>query len=318
MLAKQQICFLGAGNMAEAIMVGLLEQQIPAKQIIASDPLAARLKQLEVNLQIRTCSSNKLAVAGADLVVLSVKPQVAMGVLQELGGSLPPDCLVLSIMAGVTTTTIEEALPAGTRVIRAMPNTPALVQQAATALCTGRAATPQDVNVAMELFNALGSVYQVSEGQMDIVTGLSGSGPAYVFSFIEALSDAGVKNGLERAGKIIMPIFFCILLLLAIFGLFSPGGMQAVQFLFTPDWSKLTPPVMLEAKVPAPELAVPEMVIEPELEALWLSRKMVLPSEAVSSIPSAVEFSLAVIPVFDETSLKALTAALRPEAVLPP
>ncbi len=198
MLAKQQICFLGAGNMAEAIMVGLLEQQIPAKQIIASDPLAARLKQLEVNLQIRTCSSNKLAVAGADLVVLSVKPQVAMGVLQELGGSLPPDCLVLSIMAGVTTTTIEEALPAGTRVIRAMPNTPALVQQAATALCTGRAATPQDVNVAMELFNALGSVYQVSEGQMDIVTGLSGSGPAYVFSFIEALSDAGVKNGLPR------------------------------------------------------------------------------------------------------------------------
>jgi pyrroline-5-carboxylate reductase len=99
---------------------------------------------------------------------------------------------------GITTETIEAALPQGTRVIRAMPNTPALVQQAATAFCTGRHATAQDVNVAMELFSALGVVYQVTEQQMDIVTGLSGSGPAYVFSFIEALADAGVKNGLPR------------------------------------------------------------------------------------------------------------------------
>lgn len=198
MLAKQQICFLGAGNMAEAIMIGLLDQQVPAKQIIASDPLNARLRQLESSLQIRTCSSNQLAVVGADLAILSIKPQVSPAVLAELASCLPPDCLVVSIMAGITTETIEAALPQGTRVIRAMPNTPALVQQAATAFCTGRHATAQDVNVAMELFSALGVVYQVTEQQMDIVTGLSGSGPAYVFSFIEALADAGVKNGLPR------------------------------------------------------------------------------------------------------------------------
>lgn len=198
MLADNKIGFIGGGNMAEAIIKGLISGGIAPRSIIVSDPVQARRAHLATTLSVRTTDDNSEVASESDLIVLSIKPQVAANALSALEGAITPNKLVVSIMAGISTTFIEESLPSGSRVIRAMPNTPALVQAGATAICGGRRASDDDLALAKELFSLTGTVYQVGERQMDAVTGLSGSGPAYVFSFIEALADAGVKNGLTR------------------------------------------------------------------------------------------------------------------------
>ena len=140
------------------------------------------------------------AARQAGIIILAIKPQVAAAVLTALEPAMTSDKLIISIMAGISTGFIEGRLTnvKDVRVVRAMPNTPALVQSAATAVCPGKNATGQDLETAREIFSLVGAVVSVTEKQMDAVTGLSGSGPAYVFTFIEALSDAGVKNGLQR------------------------------------------------------------------------------------------------------------------------
>jgi len=198
MLQNNTIGFIGGGNMAVAIIKGLVAGGMAPRSIIVSDPVLDRRARLSSLLSVRTTDDNNEVAQEADLLVLSIKPQMAANVLSSLEGSITQQKLVVSIMAGVSTTLIEESLQNGTRVVRAMPNTPALVQAGATAICGGRRATEADLNLARELFSMVGAVYQVGERQMDAVTGLSGSGPAYVFLFIEALSDAGVKNGLSR------------------------------------------------------------------------------------------------------------------------
>jgi len=190
--------FIGGGNMAEAIIKGLINSGIAPRSIIVSDPVLDRRAHLASTLQVKTTDDNSEVVQESDLIVLSIKPQMATSVLSGLESAISPQKLVLSIMAGISTTFIEESLQNGARVIRAMPNTPALVQAGATAICSGRRSTEADLELAKELFSLVGTVFLVGERQMDAVTGLSGSGPAYVFSFIEALSDAGVKNGLPR------------------------------------------------------------------------------------------------------------------------
>lgn len=198
MLQNSTIGFIGGGNMAEAIIKGLVAGGMAPRNIIVSDPVLDRRAHLATSLQARTSDDNVEVAKEADLIVLSIKPQLAASVLSSLEGGVTPQKLVVSIMAGISTTFIEESLPNGCRVVRAMPNTPALVQTGATAICGGRRATGDDMEMARELFKLVGTVYQVGEKQMDAVTGVSGSGPAYAFSFIEALADAGVKNGLPR------------------------------------------------------------------------------------------------------------------------
>lgn len=193
------IAFIGAGNMAHALIQGLIATaRLPPQRIVASDPDDSRLRTLQSELSIRVTSNNPDAVADADVVVLATKPQVLGTVLEELAAALRPDTLVISIAAGVPTRRIQEGLAEGTRVVRTMPNTPALVGAGSTAVAAGLHATEEDLQVAQQLFESVGIVVRVLESHLDAVTGLSGSGPAYVFSMIEALRDAGVREGLSE------------------------------------------------------------------------------------------------------------------------
>jgi len=197
MLEGKRIGFIGGGNMAEAIIKGLLAGGVSAEAIMVAEPLQPRREYLSSEYSVLT-NDNLDVAKRSDIIILAVKPQVAASVLTGLEPVISTDKLIISIMAGISTDFIEKTLTSGVRVVRTMPNTPALIQSAATAVCPGRKATDQDIETAREIFTRVGTVVAVPEKQMDAVTGLSGSGPAYVFTFIEALSDAGVKNGLPR------------------------------------------------------------------------------------------------------------------------
>ncbi len=193
------VAFIGAGNMAGALIRGLIGTgTMPADRIIAADPDTARLGELDRALGVRTTANNAEALAQADVVVLATKPQVFPSVLAALGGSLRLDALVVSIAAGVSTGIIESALRPKARVVRTMPNTPALVGAGATAVAGGSHATEADLALVETLFRSVGLCVRVPETQIDAVTGLSGSGPAYVFAMVEALRDAGVREGLSQ------------------------------------------------------------------------------------------------------------------------
>ncbi|MCA9623267.1 MAG: pyrroline-5-carboxylate reductase [Myxococcales bacterium] len=197
-LSEERIAFVGGGNMAEALLAGLLEAGVAPERICASDPSASRRDHLAARHGVAVSASNAAAVAGATLVVLAVKPSVVVPACREIAAAVASEALVLSIAAGVPTATIEAELPEGARVVRAMPNTPALVQAGATAVAPGHAAGDADLALAEAVFGAVGLTVRVPESGLDAVTGLSGSGPAYVMLMIEALADGGVKAGLPR------------------------------------------------------------------------------------------------------------------------
>lgn len=194
----RKIAFIGGGNMAEAIMRGLLREDVGVGVCVAEinprrrDELTARFPH------VRVVSDAAEAAQWGEVVILAIKPQQAEGALDLIERAVTPEKLVISIMAGIPCAKIEANLPPGCRVIRAMPNTPALIGAGATAVCQGRKASADDLDIARQIFALVGVAVSVEEKLMDAVTGLSGSGPAYVFTFIEALSDAGVKNGLPR------------------------------------------------------------------------------------------------------------------------
>jgi len=195
----RSIGFLGAGNMAEAMIRGLLAGAgVDPASIAASGPRPQRMEELAARYRIRTTTDNIELVEHARILVLSVKPQIIDQVLLEVSQHLHADTLVISVAAGVPTDAIEGRLRPGTRVVRAMPNTPALVQAGATAIARGSHATDEDLALARIVFDAVGITVELDEGQLDAVTGLSGSGPAYIFLILEALADAGVKVGLSR------------------------------------------------------------------------------------------------------------------------
>lgn len=198
MLDGKTIGFIGGGNMAEAIIKGLLAGGLPAASILVAEPVSQRRAFLTSEYGVELHDENLNIIRRADIVILAIKPQVAASVLTGLEAAISSDKLVISIMAGISTDFIEKIFANGARVVRVMPNTPALIQGAATAVSPGRKATDQDLEIAREIFSRVGTVVTIPEKQMDAVTGLSGSGPAYVFTFIEALADAGVKNGLPR------------------------------------------------------------------------------------------------------------------------
>jgi pyrroline-5-carboxylate reductase len=195
----RRLGFLGAGNMAGALIKGLLHGEVlPAGQIIASDVKEERLEQLRSAHGIKTTTDNHALLRESDVLVLSVKPQVIDKVLTEVSARVRPDQLVVSVAAGVPVEALEARLPPGSRVVRAMPNTPATVQAGATAIAGGAHASADDLRIARELFEAVGRVVVLDEALLDAVTGLSGSGPAYLMLIIEALADGGVKVGLHR------------------------------------------------------------------------------------------------------------------------
>lgn len=198
MLTHHSIGFIGGGNMAEAIIKGLLAGGVSAAQIRVADPLTSRREFLASQYAVTVTESCQDVAGTTDIIILAIKPQMAGGVLREMAPAVSAEKLVISIMAGISTGFIEEALSGDLRVVRVMPNTAALIQAAATAICAGQNASEHDLEMTREIFSRVGTVVTTSEKLMDAVTGLSGSGPAYVFGFIEALSDAGVKNGLAR------------------------------------------------------------------------------------------------------------------------
>jgi len=184
--------------MAEAVIGGLLSGQVcSAESIWATDPVAERRDRLKSQFGIRVGSSNREAVDKADVVVLAVKPQTLPAVLSELGPILA-HALVISIVAGATIGMIAEQIAGESRIVRTMPNTPALIREGMTALAPGAGVSNEDVGLVRTMFEAVGLVVLVEERLMDAVTGLSGSGPAYIFQAIEALADGGVMMGLSR------------------------------------------------------------------------------------------------------------------------
>lgn len=194
----KKLGFIGAGNMAEAMMRGLLRSGlVTPSDLWASDVNTERLAQLRETHGLHTGTNLEVARA-ADVVVLAVKPQIMDRVLREIAPEIGRERVVISIAAGVPVEAIERRLHPPTRIIRSMPNTPALVSQGATALAPGPHATEEDLELAVRIFRSVGQTVVVDESQLDAVTGLSGSGPAYVFLVIEALADAGVKVGLSR------------------------------------------------------------------------------------------------------------------------
>lgn len=198
-LSGRRVVLLGAGNMAEALIRGLLKAGLlEPKNIVATAPRAERRAELHASYGITTLEDNRAALQGADVVILSVKPQILDKVLREVAPAVPAQALIVSVAAGFPIAAIEERLGSGSRIVRAMPNTPALVGAGATAIAMGAHARPEDRDQAKAIFEAVGMVTVVDETLLDAVTGLSGSGPAYVFMIIEALSDAGVKVGLPR------------------------------------------------------------------------------------------------------------------------
>ena len=200
MLRSQTLAVLGAGNIGRAIIGGLLRgDDVPAAQITATRRSADGRARLADQLPgIEVTADNPSAVQGASVVIVSVKPQNAVELLAEIAPHVAPGTLVLSTLAGVTTAALAEALGQDLPVVRAMPNTPALVDEGATAIAPGAHADALHVALARAVFEAVGIVEEVPEHLMDAVTGLSGSGPAYVFMVIEALTDAGVRQGLPR------------------------------------------------------------------------------------------------------------------------
>lgn len=199
MRAKLTIGFLGAGKMATALANGFIRAGLVApKQMIASDPSAPARSAFAKATGARITESNSEVARFAQVLFLAVKPDQVVGVLSEIRNDFSPDHLLISIAAGVPLAKLEAGLNANARLIRVMPNTPALIGASASAFSLGKGAQPRDGELVEKLLSAVGVAFQLKEYLLDAVTGLSGSGPAYVYLIIEALSDGGVAAGLPR------------------------------------------------------------------------------------------------------------------------
>jgi pyrroline-5-carboxylate reductase len=196
-----RVGFIGAGNMASSIITGLLDRGLPPGNIRASDPSDESLARLKAAGPIFTSRDNRDVVSEVDVVILAVKPQVMLDALSSVRDQLSAQgCIVISIAAGITLGSLESQLGSATPIVRCMPNTPALLQQGASALFANTATEPAQRQVAQAVMGAVGTVcWLESEAQMDAVTALSGSGPAYFFLLLEAMVDAGEQLGLDRA-----------------------------------------------------------------------------------------------------------------------
>lgn len=211
-LPRLKIGFIGSGQMATALSMGIINSSVLANNshVIVSDPYETQLDKIQSRfnqmpndirkrISFSTTIHNKQCIKDCDVIVLAVKPQIIPYVFKELKLEWNSKSLIISIMAGVTLDTLQNALPAGQRILRIAPNMPALCNAMAAGMIKGRFATDADLNLAMTLLKSMGMLKVVEkESILDILTGLSGSGPAFVFMFIESMADAGVKCGLSR------------------------------------------------------------------------------------------------------------------------
>ena len=199
MPSKSTVGFLGAGKMATALAKGFVRAAlVTPKDILASDPFDVARKTFAEQVGAETTKSNVDIAKFANVLILATKPDHVPTALAEIRDAFTENHLLISIAAGVTLAKLENGLSANARVIRVMPNTPALVGEGASAFALGKNATAADGELAKKLLSAVGVALLVKENLLDAVTGLSGSGPAYVYQFIEALSDGGVAAGLPR------------------------------------------------------------------------------------------------------------------------
>lgn len=195
---KPTILFIGAGNMAEALIAGMLRQGLAeASSLLITDVSEERKAYMQAAYGVVAAPDNKTGAEKADLVVLAVKPQQLIDLLTELAPVITSRHVVVSIAAGIPLTVLEQAFPEA-RVIRTMPNTPALVGKGITALCGGARTTEDDLTLTARLLSGTGEVVRVAESDMDAVTAISGSGPAYVFYLMEAMLAAATKLGLDE------------------------------------------------------------------------------------------------------------------------
>lgn len=199
MLADKRIAVIGVGTMGEALIKGLRDSGMHITGTVKHDGSRARVEALGVSVS----ASNAEAVKDRDLVVLAVKPQVMQSVLDELKGALAPSTVVVTIAAGTSTAQVEAAL-GKVSVVRAMPNTPCVLGEGMSVLAGGAHASAADLALAREVFESVGKTEVLDEGLMNAVTGLSGSGPAYVYMVIESLAEAGVKVGIPRKASTLL------------------------------------------------------------------------------------------------------------------
>jgi pyrroline-5-carboxylate reductase len=198
-LSDKRLAVLGAGKLGGILLRAYLQQGIfAAKRVTATVKHAEKASALAKELGINVATENRKAVHGADIVLLGLKPQVVGEVLKEIAPELAPHTLVVSVAASVPTSYVEQHLGGKTAVIRAMPNTPAAVGCGMTGICGGTHASAQHLEIARTMFDAVGRTVVVDEKDMDAVTGLSASGPAYAYIILESLAEAGVKVGLPR------------------------------------------------------------------------------------------------------------------------
>lgn len=195
-MGNTHITFIGAGNMAASLIGGLCKQGIKPEQIRASDPGAQQLQTLQDAYNIKTFSDNCLAIKDADIIVLAVKPQIMRQVCEQLAPAVTAQQLIISIAAGVSSTSLSHWLGVNS-IVRCMPNTPALIQQGVSGLYATEQVSAAQQQQAEQLLSAVGLVVWLPEEQLiDAVTAVSGSGPAYFFLLIEAMTQAGIKLGL--------------------------------------------------------------------------------------------------------------------------
>jgi len=198
-LSGKRVAVLGAGKMGGILVKALLEKKLLSPSLTsATVQHEERATALSQKLGIPVGTDNAAAARGADIILVGVKPQAVQSVMDDIRAQLRPEQLIISVAASVPTSAIENASGAAIPVVRAMPNTPCAIGHGMTALCKGKHAGPQHLEIACELFNVVGRTVVVDEKHMDAVTGLSASGPAYIYIILESLAEAGVKVGLPR------------------------------------------------------------------------------------------------------------------------
>ncbi|CCK78425.1 MULTISPECIES: pyrroline-5-carboxylate reductase [Desulfobacula] len=206
MLQEKKIGFIGSGNMGEALISGLvLSKAAKPENIICSDVAEDRLKELQTKYKVVTTTDNIEVVKKSEIIVYATKPQILGLVLKETASALDTSKLIISIAAGVPLAAIASGLKKELRLIRVMPNICAFVKESATAIAAGEYATKEDIALARAIFDSVGKTVFIQENiLMDAFTGLSGSGPAYIFTIVDAMADAGVKMGLSRKDSLFL------------------------------------------------------------------------------------------------------------------
>lgn len=199
-MLKQRVAFLGAGNMAEAMISGIVESgKLDSDQIIVTNRSnQERLNEMKVKYGIEAIKKNELDFNEVDVFILAMKPKDIESVLEDLKDRLRPDQVLISVLAGISTSYMEENLNEDQQVIRVMPNTSSMLRESATAISPGKHVTMDQVVFTKELMQCIGEAYLIEEDQMDIFTGIAGSGPAYFYNLMEHIEQAGVEGGMDR------------------------------------------------------------------------------------------------------------------------